>query len=736
MSEISMAISSLYLKRTEAMIGFEEGRLIEAEHQLSALIDTIGRPQTRPLKGELCACLLNRATVRRFSNQWEKALSDLVSCEKWVPELAPLLQASILMQIYFSRAEILATPYSSLFDPPAALKNVIDFRALNHSSWAADGLESKLAFYNRDWDRASQLAKQAAAALSTEGWLAGAAQCRRLAGEAYLEGGKLNQAEIELKFVQAFFLKNGPPDQLAATFLALARLKSRSGEQDGAWDLVCQALDGIEDLIRDFHDPPSQQRFLIDKLKFYDYAFDIGLARGGIEGTLRAWTIAERAKSFYLCQLIANSDIPVFADIAPEEIRQLKDLESQLDLYERNKATCNQNSARAVELEARCQQISQQRQDCLFKIMRENPRWAALRKPPRFSMAVLLSRLGSDYAPLSYFWRENPESATQLYLFFVDRNQVPAYQAISWTRTELEVLDNCQKKLQGAVDVFDPVIPPQLAAKLIPPEVVSSIGAGHTILISPHGRLHNIPLHVISLPEDDYLISRWPVQYVPTFSINVADGPDPKEEAVLLIGCPENAFNDPKLEGVEAEISSLSQVWSEKLPGCVKPIIIAADQSPGSAGCPIDSWINYRYIHIASHGYFPAGEPFNAALRLGSDALRTSEFFAAHIGARLVCLSACQLGRSVNRIEQVGSAGDEWLGLFLPLFYAGVQYLVVSLWNANDEIAADLMKTLHTHLSQNLTPAVAFQQAVISVSDRFLPLWANWYLVGSPAYKI
>ena len=112
----------------------------------------------------------------------------------------------------------------------------------------------------------------------------------------------------------------------------------------------------------------EQQRFLANKLRFYDRAFEIARTKSGSDGLWRAWSIAERAKSFYLCQLVANAEIGLFEGIDPEEIARLKSLESQLDEAERQFANLSPQDklgARGQDSELRIRSISQQKRDLL-----------------------------------------------------------------------------------------------------------------------------------------------------------------------------------------------------------------------------------------------------------------------------------------------------------------------------------------------------------------------------------
>jgi CHAT domain-containing protein len=107
--------------------------------------------------------------------------------------------------------------------------------------------------------------------------------------------------------------------------------------------------------------------------------------------------------------------------------------------------------------------------------------------------------------------------------------------------------------------------------------------------------------------------------------------------------------------------------------------------------------------------------------------------FSAHLGNARVFLSACSLGRQEDGFGKP-TAGDEWIGLYLPIFYSGAQQLLVSLYDADSETAMRVMVDLHASLSKGLALAAAFQSAIKGAIDEGRPpaLWANWYLVGLP----
>src|SRR5215510_10059097 len=101
----------------DAMRDFDDGKLPEAEAELTAVISQ-GESSSDPwTAGEIASCLRDRATVRRFSNRWQEALDDLSRCERLAMRLPPLPRRMTLPSVYYMRALLLATPYSDVYNP-------------------------------------------------------------------------------------------------------------------------------------------------------------------------------------------------------------------------------------------------------------------------------------------------------------------------------------------------------------------------------------------------------------------------------------------------------------------------------------------------------------------------------------------------------------------------------------------------------------------------------------------
>jgi CHAT domain-containing protein len=109
--------------------------------------------------------------------------------------------------------------------------------------------------------------------------------------------------------------------------------------------------------------------------------------------------------------------------------------------------------------------------------------------------------------------------------------------------------------------------------------------------------------------------------------------------------------------------------------------------------------------------------------------LSAYEIFNLKLKADLVVLSACEtgLGKEVK--------GEGLMSLTRAFMYAGTPSVVVSLWNVNDESAADLMIKFYRNLkTTRMSKAEALRQAQLeTINDNGFPFfWAPFVLVGKP----
>jgi len=159
----------------------------------------------------------------------------------------------------------------------------------------------------------------------------------------------------------------------------------------------------------------------------------------------------------------------------------------------------------------------------------------------------------------------------------------------------------------------------------------------------------------------------------------------------------------------------------------------------------------YRIVYFATHGLvagqlekFAEGK-VEPALALSipdelsdfdNGLLSASEVAQLKLNADWVVLSAC------NTAAEEEPGAEVLSGLARAFFYAGARSLLVSHWEVDDKVTADLMSKIFRLMKQNpkLSHGEALQQATLAVmddarSDKDLHprLWAPSVVVGEPA---
>jgi tetratricopeptide (TPR) repeat protein len=719
-----VSVQQLSMRRQQAMLDLDDGRYIDAERELTEVIDAVGGSTEPGARYELGRALIDRATARRFLNRWADALADLDACEDLLESLPRLAATSLRTNVDALRAQLLMSSGSTP-DPAGARESVDALVASGSTAWWIRQAEADLAFREEDWERAADLYVDVAADVERAGWRRGVAACDLMAGAALLELGRDAEASPRLQRAAAFFGEFGPSERRADAERQLARLLTREGRPDDAWQHALTALDLVETSFRSFRSLLDQQRFLADKDAYYRHAFSVALASGGVEGTWRALAVAERSKSFYLCQLLANADVPLFDEVDPSEIERLRALEGKLDELQARASVPSGDDTTRVTLDAERADVAAERDELFARIMREHPRWASVQAPHPFEPVQDLDVLPPGWSVLSMFWL-----GAELHLFLTRPGEPPFHSSETWTDEDRTLLRESQARLRNATptDLFlDPtVIPEELAARIVRPEIVARIRPGDRLLVSPHGDLKGVPLQGLPLRGRS-------VQYIPSLALLSLVRTGAGTDGVLLLGCEQDGFHNRSLSGVPRELEAVAEVWATPPPAPVERILLGADGRLGLDAPPIEEWSDYRVVHLACHGQLNPDRPLEGALLLGQSALRMSELFALRLEADLVCLSACDLGRIGEHLADVKQAGDEWLGFTMPLLYAGARSILVSLWQADDRTAAELMPALHRAIHEGREPADALQDAFGTLGEANETHWSNWYLVGFPA---
>jgi CHAT domain-containing protein len=132
----------------------------------------------------------------------------------------------------------------------------------------------------------------------------------------------------------------------------------------------------------------------------------------------------------------------------------------------------------------------------------------------------------------------------------------------------------------------------------------------------------------------------------------------------------------------------------------------------------------YRYVHFATHGWVDNARPALSAILLSmvdeegrrreDGLLRLGEIYNLKLPVEMVTLSACSTAVGEN------IKGEGLMGLTRGFMYAGAARVTASLWQADDQATAELMKRFYEGMlgEPRLRPAAALRAAQIAMSKQ------------------
>ncbi len=149
-----------------------------------------------------------------------------------------------------------------------------------------------------------------------------------------------------------------------------------------------------------------------------------------------------------------------------------------------------------------------------------------------------------------------------------------------------------------------------------------------------------------------------------------------------------------------------------------------------------DNFIKYGangyILHLATHACLSEKDPMFNTIHFVTDYLSTYELFNIRLDVDLAILSACNTGSGTLR------PGEGIMSLSKGFLYAGCPSIVTSLWNVNDQAAADIILNFHANLLEGQSKNDALRSAKLQYlqtePNRLLApyFWATFVHIGNP----
>jgi len=439
-----------------------------------------------------------------------------------------------------------------------------------------------------------------------------------------------------------------------------------------------------------------------------------------------AFDHSERARARAFLQSIGNARLRPARGAAPELVNEAEMLRHSIAQWERNSAFTSDHTPDDLR------NARERYQAVLTRLKTTNPEYASLTAVEPVRLQDLQRELPADTTLVSYFVGRDV-----IHAWVVERNAF-AYVPLKATTARLEKVVCWATRLDGGEgtkrsmepepgECADATTAEDAESMLIAP--LRNVVHNARLILVPHGVLHYVPFAALRNGKTNrVLIEDYTIAYSPSASALrfLRDKETPVSGTALVIGDPASAQG--RLSGAQREAVSIAGVFR------TSPKIGA--EATESLLSRIDG--KYDLVHIGAHATYDARYPAFSRIALAKDGERDGNLDVAEIladvdfiGVNLVVLSACGTARGAR------SGGDEIVGLTRSVLYAGAPGVISTLWDIDDEAAADLMESFYRRLIAGDPAADALRAAQLELMKR-APYadpryWAAFQLSGTPA---
>ncbi|MDX2241665.1 MAG: tetratricopeptide repeat protein [Leptolyngbyaceae cyanobacterium bins.302] len=609
--------------------------------------------------------------------------------------------------------------------------------------------------------------------------------------QKYHHANKLYQQALDIKRTL------GDRDGEAQILFAVALAEQSQGNLYVALDRVDSAINFVENLRGKIHSKDSKIAYFATVQSYYQLKINLLMQlhqqqpQKGYD--IQAMETSERARARSLNELLTESRADIRKGVRKDLLEEEENLQWKLIAAEKQLIQLSGNpntQAQAVKVQQELKELYQQQSQLKDKIRRESPEYAKLKYPEPLKLQDIQKHLDQDTLLLQYSLGEE-----RSYLWVVSKTGMTSYtlpgrkvieQAAQRFREILEdpgvkLLSVTRENAQGNTVA---AAANELSQLILKP-ATAQLGNKRLVVVAD-GALHHVPFAALSHPNlsgKSYtpLIVTNEIVNLPSASTiailrdTILKRTKPARKTLALLADPvfskddddrvlpapnQTALTRTPLTSVASPISLTQAAFTRMTRNAErsgwkrlehtetegKAILAKVPDSEENAVFGFDAnyrWMTspalkqYRYIHLATHGFFDEKNPELSGLLLSMvnrqgqpqdrGFLRIGDLFNLDFAADLVVLSACQTGLGEN------IRGEGIVGMTRGLMYAGTPRVVTSLWNVDDEATAMLMEQFYTAmLKQGKPPAAALRASQLAMwqQGKNPYLWAAFTLQG------
>lgn len=542
------------------------------------------------------------------------------------------------------------------------------------------------------------------------------------------------------------------PFEYAQAFTAMARVfraKAQQHNDPADWQQALnwaeQAIETLNRLKTQLHAASSA----IELQQIFDTQFDIAVtANIALNKPEAAWRFSEMLKGNFLQKLswqaALSSNFRLPQDWVKNEIAWNK----ALLYYQRLRLESTEQSAeKQAAFADSVQRISARLYQLRSDISSRFPEvYKLLYEPDIPALADVQATLSTDQSLLVYHWGA-PE---RLYAFIIRRDSFFVHTLTTTADTPHDILSFIQLCAENPYDL------PDTARTAYCDELVSLGQSLYTqlvaplepmlrtqVLIVPDASLCLMPFEALivqrnassyRMDQHRYWLQAHSISYVHSAAVwsTMQHRPLPEGKQPILIVAPDFAQNTRGLAELKYNQSEAASVKS-----ATKGNTLLGSAARKSAF--IESADRYAALHLATHGVMDDRDPLKSYIafteRLNdspdSNLLYVSDIYSASFQTELVVLSACQTAS--GHLYR----GEGLISIAQAFQFAGVQSLVASLWNVDDQRTPALMESFFKNLWKKMPKNLALTKAKCSYLEAHRGLdahpcfWAGLLLTGS-----
>jgi CHAT domain-containing protein len=584
----------------------------------------------------------------------------------------------------------------------------------------------------------------------------------------------------------------GDRDGEGDTQFNLAYLYRAQDNLPAAKAAIDEALSIVEQIRADISGNDARITYLATVQDYYQLKVDILMQLHQQQPQNRydieALATADQGRARGLLDLLTEANADIFKDIDPALRQRYQALQFQIEALEKESirlASSEATQAQVPTVQADLKALRDDESNLREEIRQQSPTYAALNFPKPLTVAEMQAQLDANTLMLYYALGE-----TQSYLWAVTPDSVTSY-VLPYSRAAIDTAARDVRDVLANPGMYGvPATTPDAQGRtiagttrtlsdLILAPVADQLGQKRLVIVAD-GELQYVPFAALNLPgqaEDAYtpLVANHDLVNLPSASTiailreTVINDRQPAPKTLAVLYDPVFGLNDDRLNPSASATTPalaattpdpadpLNQAALERVTRSFKDdrLIYTRAEAEAILGLVPEGeevathgfdanypWLDqpnlsqYRYIHLATHGFFDETNPELSGLVLSlydqsghpqRGYLRLGDLFNLNLPADMIVLSACQtaLGENVR--------GEGIVGVTRGLMYAGAPRVVTSLWNVDDEATADLMQQFYQQILVDQVPpsaALSATQRAMWQQGQSPYLWAAFTLQG------